>query len=81
MKTSHGEAVLNRARLCHVREVMKYVPGIVAWRFGIDTGPSAADAAILSLLNGTVETVPLRKPLRALRAASNDATMGALLRF
>ena len=57
MKISQGGAVLKMARLSQVREVTKYVPGTLAWRFGTAI-PSAAKAALLCVLYGTAESVP-----------------------
>jgi len=57
MNISHGGATLKMARLCQVREVTKYVPGMFAWRFGTDI-PSAAKAALLIFAVGTAKAVP-----------------------
>ncbi len=48
MNTSQGAELLKMARLCQVRDVTKYVPGVLWCRFGIDM-PSAAKAALFRL--------------------------------
>jgi hypothetical protein len=50
------DAKQNSARLSHVRDVTKYVPGNAALHFDTDM-PSAAKAALLCCLYGTAEAV------------------------
>ena len=57
MKISQGGAALKIARLSQVREVTKYVPGCVAYRFGMDI-PPAAKAVLPMHAFGTAEAVP-----------------------